>query len=228
MEWRSAWPIFHGSVIIPYILKTIWCMYIILWKYESVWPDVWLQNKCRSLWPIFHGPLILHYILNTIWCLKIIPWAFDLKVNAGLCTLYFMVQCFCLISLRLFDAWVSYFQTMRQCDPNFDLKVNIVNMTYILWSSDFASYLQDYLMDEHHSWNNGSVWHIDWPYQVCVGQWPIFYGPAILLHILKIIWWRNVILGIMDQCESKIDFVKYMWISELYFMVHWFCIISLS
>ena len=64
-------------------------------------------------------------------------------------------------------------------------------------------------MDEHHSWYNASVWHKDWPYQVYVGQWPIFYGPAILLHILKIIWWRNV-LGIMDQCDSKIDLLKYI------------------
>ena len=26
----------------------------------------------------------------------------------------------------------------------------------------------------------------------------------------------------MDQCDSKIDLVKYMWVSDLYFMVHWF------
>ena len=31
-----------------------------------------------------------------------------------------------------------------------------------------------------------------WPYQVYVGQWPIFYGPAILLHILK--------TYLMDKC----------------------------
>ena len=43
----------------------------------------------------------------------------------GLSDLYFMVQWFCLISLRLFDAWVSYFQIIRQCDPYFDLKVNV-------------------------------------------------------------------------------------------------------
>ena len=49
-------------------------------------------------------------------------------------------------------------------------------------------------MDEHHSWYNGSVWHIDWPYQVYVGQCPVFYGPAILLHFLNTIWWRNVVI----------------------------------
>ena len=57
---------------------------------------------------------------------------------------------------------------------------------------------------------------------------PIFYGPVILLHILKIIWWRNVVLGIMDHCDSNVDLVKYMWVSDLYFMVHWFYLMSLS
>ena len=132
MKWWSAWPIFHGPVILPYILKTIWCMYIILWEYEWVWHNVWPQNKCGSLWPLFHGPVILRYILKTIWCMNIIPWdyrqydpTFVFKLNVGVCDLYFMVQWFCLISPTLFDAWVSYFQIMRQCDPSFDLKVNV-------------------------------------------------------------------------------------------------------
>ena len=71
MKWRSAWPVFHGPVILPYILKTIWCMNIILWDYESVWPDMWPQNRYRSLWPIFHCPVILPYILKTVWCMNI-------------------------------------------------------------------------------------------------------------------------------------------------------------
>ena len=35
MKWRSAWPIFHGSVILPYIL-TIWCMIMIVLDNGSV------------------------------------------------------------------------------------------------------------------------------------------------------------------------------------------------
>ena len=92
MKWRSVWPIFHSPVILPYILKTIWCMYIILWDYESVWPEVWPKNKCRSLWPIFHGSLILPCILKTIWCMNIIikdyesVWPdVDLKINVDHC-----------------------------------------------------------------------------------------------------------------------------------------------
>ena len=69
MKWRSTCPIFHGPVILPYILKTIWSMNITLWDCESVWHSIWPQNKCRSLWPIFHGPVILPYSLKTfdIW-----------------------------------------------------------------------------------------------------------------------------------------------------------------
>ena len=58
--------------VCPFILKTVWCMNIILSDYESVWHDIWSRNKCRSLWPIFHGPVILPYILNSIWWLNVI------------------------------------------------------------------------------------------------------------------------------------------------------------
>ena len=162
MKWRSAWPIFHSPVILPCILKTIWCMYIILWECESVWPDVSPQNYCRSLWPIFHGPVILSYILKTVWCMNIIIWDYEtvwpifhgpvilryiLKTIWGMYIILwdygsvwpqvwphntcrskwpiFHGPVICLISPRLFGAWVSYFQILRQCDPNFDLKVNI-------------------------------------------------------------------------------------------------------
>ena len=50
------------------------------------------------------------------------------------------------------------------------------SVTYIVWFSDFALYLKDYLR-------------------------------------------RNVVLGIMYQCDSKIDPVKYMWVSDLHFML---------
>ena len=77
MKWRSAWPIFHGPVILPYILKTIWCMYIIPSEYNSVQLDIWPQNKCRSLWPVFHGPVIVPYTLKTISCMNIIIWDYE-------------------------------------------------------------------------------------------------------------------------------------------------------
>ena len=106
-KYRSLWPIFHGPVILPYILKTIWYMNTILWNYESVWPGVWPKNKCRSLWPKFHGPVILAYILKTIdvwtsdfWFMSQYGTLFDLKIILDHCDLHFMVQWFCLISFK--------------------------------------------------------------------------------------------------------------------------------
>ena len=131
--FTSLWPIFHGPVILPYILKTIWCMYIVLWDYESVWPKVWPQNKSRSLWPIFYGPVILPCILGTILCINIIIWNYESvwpyiwpqNKCRSLTYVHFIVKWFCLISWRLLDVWTSLFGIMSQYDPKFDLKINI-------------------------------------------------------------------------------------------------------
>ena len=132
-------------------------MNIILWDYESVWPDVWPQNKCRSLWLTFHGPLILPICWRRC---GVLTWnfaimsshdpTFDCKINAGHCDLFFMVHWFCLLSWRLINVWTSYFEIMSQYDPTFDLKINVVSVTYISWSSDFSFCLEDCLMYEHH------------------------------------------------------------------------------
>ena len=37
---------------------------------------------------------------------------------------------------------------------------------------------------------------------------PVFYGPAILLHVLKAIYSRKVVLGMIDQCHSEIELVN--------------------
>ena len=75
--FAGHWPRFHGPVILPYILKTIQWLNIILWDYESVWRNIWTQNICRSLWPIFYGPLNLPYILKTVWSMNIILWDYE-------------------------------------------------------------------------------------------------------------------------------------------------------
>ena len=80
---------------------------------------------------IFHGPVILRYIF-TFWYMNIILWDYgsvwpDVWPQNKCRSMWpiFHVQWFCLTSPRLYDAWVSYFQIMRQCDPNFDFKVSI-------------------------------------------------------------------------------------------------------
>ena len=98
---------------------TIQWFCLISWRPFDVWTsyfgimspcDPTFDLKCRSLWPIFHGPVILPYILKTIW------------------------------------LWTSYLGVMSPCDPTFDLAV-----TYISWSGDFALYLENFSMVEHHT-----------------------------------------------------------------------------
>ena len=97
----SAWPIFHGPVILPYILKTIWCMYIILWDYESYdlrfdlkinvgHCDMYFMGQWFFLvsWRLFDVWTSLFEIMNTY------DPTFDLKIIVGHCDLYFMVQWF--------------------------------------------------------------------------------------------------------------------------------------
>ena len=42
-----------------------------------------------------------------------------------------------------------------------------------------------------------------------VGQLPIFYGPANLLLVLNTIYYRKVVLGIIDECHTETDIVNY-------------------
>ena len=129
MKWRSAWPIFHGPVILPYISKTVWCMNIILWDYESVCPTCEMNVGHCDLYFIVQWFCLISWRLFDVWtsCFRIMNQydpTFDLKINVGHCDLYFMVQWFCLISWRLFDIWTSYFGIMSQYGTTFDLKIN--------------------------------------------------------------------------------------------------------
>ena len=124
-------PIFYVPVILPYILKTIRCMNIILWDYESVWLDVWPQNKCRSLtYFMVLWFCLISWRLFDVWTsyfriMSQYDLTFDLQINVGHCDLYFVVQWFCLISWSLFDLWTSYFGIMSQYDTTFDLRINV-------------------------------------------------------------------------------------------------------
>ena len=157
MKRRPPWPTFHGPVILPYILKTFWYMNTILQDYESIWPDIWPQNKCRSLWLIFHGPVILRYILKTIWYMNTILWDYESvwpdvwpKIIIGHCDLNFMVQWFCLASRRLYAAWTSYFRIMSRYDLTFDLNINVGRYDLYFMVQWFC-HLEAYLIYEHHT-----------------------------------------------------------------------------
>ena len=126
MKWRSAWPICHGPVILPYIMKTIWYMLISFRSMNQYDPtfdlkiivghcDLYFMVRwlCLISWRLFHVWTSLFGIMNQYDPMH------DLKINVGHCDLYFTVQWFCLISCK------SYFQSMNQYDPTFDLKINV-------------------------------------------------------------------------------------------------------
>ena len=142
----GQWPIFHGPVILPYILNTIFLEKCHNWDIGSMW-KIYLI-KCMLVWPTFQDPMILSYILKTIW-------------------------------------WINFVLEIRiQCYRKTELKLYICrSVTYISWSSDFALYLEDYLMGKCHNWNIGSMWCKDLPHKMYVGQWHTFHGPVILSYI---------------------------------------------
>ena len=114
-----------------HILKTIWCMYIILWEYESVCPMFDLKiNVVTVTYIPWSSEFALSWRLFDVWTLLFgimsqYDPTFDLKINVGHCDLYFMVQWFCLMSWRLFDVCKSDFGSVNQYDQTFDLKINV-------------------------------------------------------------------------------------------------------
>ena len=176
-------------------------MNIIPYDYESVWSDMWPQNKCRSLWPIVHGPVILLDILKTVWCMNIIlgnyesVWHNIWPQNVGHYDLYFMVQWFCLIAWKLFDIWT----------PSWDYEsvwpdVWPQNIYRTLWPIFHGPVILPYILKTI-QWLNiilldyESIWPDIQPQNICRSLCTIFHGPLNLPYILKTVWCMNIILS---------------------------------
>ena len=95
---------------------------------------------------------------------------------------------FCLMSWRLVDGWILY---LKRWFSNFSVTQTLNwiyvyrSVTYISWSSDFALYFEDYLINKWHYWDIASMWCKDLPHYMDVGLWHTFHVPAILCYILK-------------------------------------------
>ena len=100
-------------------------------------------------------------------------------------------------------------------------------MTYISWFSDFALYLEYYLLDKCHTWDISSMWPNEWPLTISRSLWPIFHGSVILPYILNTICWINVTPGILVPCDPMNDHLLYLGHYDLYFMLQWFCLLFL-
>ena len=191
-------------MILPCILKTIWWLNIIIWNYESVWPYVWPQNKCRSLWPIFRGQVILPYILKTNRCMKIIIWDYEsvwpeVWPQIKYRSLWPIFHGPMILHYILKTIWciTSYFGIMGHTDPTFDLKINVglsdlyfmVQWFYLISPRPFDAWVSYFQIMRQCDPN--------FDLKVNMSTWPIFHGLVILLNIFKIIWWMNIIVGVM-------------------------------
>ena len=151
----------------------MWCLNIILGDYGSVWPDVWPQNNCMSLWPIFHGPPILPYISKTTWWMSVMflgnetVWHKLWPQNKYRSTWPIFHGLVILFNVFKIVWWVNIIVCkLDQCDTKIDIIELCRSVTYILGSSDFAPFLEDYLMEKCFTLDNGSVWHKDWPLKI--------------------------------------------------------------
>ena len=74
--------------------------------------------------------------------------------------------------------------------------------------------------------DNESVLCNFWLQNRCGSQWPIFHSPLIFSYILKTIWWMNVILLDNKSMWHNLWLQNKKGQYDLYFFVHWFCLIS--
>ena len=65
----GQWPIFHGPVILPYIIRTLWWTNVII---GSMWCKDLPHKMYVSQQPTFHGPVILSFILKNIWWINVV------------------------------------------------------------------------------------------------------------------------------------------------------------
>ena len=91
-----------------------------------------------------------------------------------------------------------------------------VGVTYISWFSDFALYLEYFLLDKCHTWDITSMWPNEWPLTISRSLWPIFHGSVILPYILNTICWINVTPGILLPCDPMNDHLLYLGHCDLY------------
>ena len=162
--------------------------------YQHYYLGLWV-----SITQVFIGHCDLYFMVQwflskTFWYMNIVLWDYgsvwpDDVWHQNKCRSMWPLFHGPVILLNIFKIiwWMNIIVgIMDQCDTQIDLPRTCRSVTYILWSSDFASYLEDYLMEKCCTWDNGSVWLKDRPCKIYMGQWPIFHGPLILPYTIVI------------------------------------------
>ena len=129
--WRSEWPIFHDSVILPYIWKTIWCFNVKDLDNEYV-SGFALMAKEHLTTNVGHSDLYFKsrdspYILETIWLINVklldngsVWCSIWPQKNVRRSELYFTDNWFCLVSWRLFYIRMSFLRYWISMTHTFD------------------------------------------------------------------------------------------------------------
>ena len=173
---------------------------MLYWRYriDSVWCKHWPETIYVGHWPIFQGPVILPYILKTIWWTNVITGILDpcdAKIYHIKCMwvsdLQFMVQWFGHI---LKTSWwrnvgMLYWRYWYGVTLSLTNKYICRSVTYILWYSDSALYIQYYLMNKPHSLDIGSVWYGP---LTCISWSSNFESFTVYLFLPIVVCWRLI------------------------------------
>ena len=198
MTWRSAWPIFHGPVIllISWLFDVCTSYFGIMNQYDQTFDlkinvghyDLYFMVLwfCPVSWRLFDIWTSLFGIMNQY------DPTFDLRLNVGHCDIYFMVQWFCLISWRLVDVCTSYFGIMGQYheyDQTFDLIINVCHYDIIIFHGPvILPYVWKTIWWMSVIFSDSETgWPKLWPQNKYRPTRLIFHGLVILRNVFKII-----------------------------------------
>ena len=172
--------------------------------------SVWCKNLPHKMYlgqrPTFHGPVILSYSLKNIWWMNVV--------------LGILIRC---------DTNTKRKYKCRSVNTGSVWCKDLPHQ--ILWVRDLHFMVQWFCFI---SWRLFKGLMLYWRYWFNVTQtlkWnyryrPVTYIQWFCLYILQTFWWTNVITGIFEPCDAKINHIKCMWVSDLHFVVQWFWLIS--
>ena len=165
-----------------------WMLY---WRYWfSVTQTLNLNYICRSVtyisWSSDFALCLENYLMDkchnwnteSVWCKYL-----SHKMYVGqLPTFHDSV----ILSWRLLNGFMLCWRYWFSVTPTLNWNYICRSATYISCSSDFASYLEDYLMDKCHNWNAESMWCKDLPdkmYSVCGSVTYISWSSNVVLYL---------------------------------------------
>ena len=163
----GQWPIFHGPVILPHILKTSWWAIVIIGILVPCDAKICLI-KCKWVSDLHFKVQWFCHILKTIWWMSVV---LEVLIQCDTNTdLIYVGQCPIFHGLVILPSvlktiwWTNIIIAILDvCDAKiYHIKCMWVS-DYISWSSNFVLYLEDVLMEECNLlyWRYCVIWATD-------------------------------------------------------------------